>query len=139
MAKDKDTRPEVTQVPEDAPRSFSHLLHQIGEGQFHAELSETMHELTKKLEAHAYDFSKAKGKITLSLTVEIDREGLVTIDPEVTTKVPKPARKRGRFWIAPGGHLAAENPKQQQLPLREVPSPRTRAVEAPAADPPRGV
>ena len=53
--------------------------------------------------------------------------------------MPKPARKRGRFWVTPGGHLSPENPRQRKLPLMEVPAAPRRAVDAPAAEPTRGV
>lgn len=114
-----------TKQPEkqdEGARSFGVLLQSIGDGTFHAEVSEEMHALTKKLDGHAFDFGKAKGTITIALTVEIDRDGVVTIDPDVKLKVPKPARKKGRFWVTPGGNLSPENPKQAQLPLREVPA-----------------
>lgn len=105
---------------EEGARSLAVLLQAIGEGTFHAECSEELHQMVRKLEQHAYDFSKAKGTITIALTVDIDREGVVTIDPDVKVKVPKPARKKGRFWVTPGGNLSPENPKQQKLPLRDV-------------------
>lgn len=118
------TRTDKPEKQDEGARSFAVLLQAIGEGTFHAECSEQLHELTRRLEAHAYDFSKAKGTLTLALTVEIDREGVVTIDPDLKLKVPKPARKKGRFWVTPGGNLSPENPKQTTLPLREVPAAR---------------
>ena len=66
MSKDKELK---TVDVDESPRSFAVLLHSIGEGAFHAEVSEAMHLLTKGLEAHAYDFAKAKGTITVKLTV----------------------------------------------------------------------
>lgn len=115
----------MTKIDEGA-RSFSVLLQNIGEGTFHAELSETLHELNKKLAAHAYDNAKAKGSLTISLAIEVDREGLVTIVPDVKTKAPTPLRKKGRYWLTAGNNLSPENPKQQKLPLSEVPAPKTR-------------
>lgn len=114
---------------DEGARSFAVLLQNLGEGTFHAEASEVLHELCKKLQDHAVDFGKAKGTLTVTLAVEIDREGVVTVDPDVKTKAPKPARKRGRYWLTAGGNLSPENPKQQKLPLREVPAPNTRAAD----------
>lgn len=115
----------MSKVDEGA-RSIALLLQGIGEGTFHAEASEALHELNQKLAAHAYDNAKAKGTLTITLSIEIDREGVVTIDPDCKTKAPKPLRKRGRYWLTAGNNLSPENPKQQKLPLSEVPAPKTR-------------
>lgn len=128
----------MSKVDENA-RSFSGLLQSIGDGAFHAETSEAMHDLTKKLFDHAIDFTKAKGTLTLTLAVEVDRDGLVKIVPDVKTKTPKPARKNGVFWLDPKGDLSPENPKQQKLPLREVSIPAVRHAPPAAEQPPRSV
>jgi hypothetical protein len=120
-------------------RSFSKLLEGLGEGAFHAETSETLHKLTETLFRHAVDFSKAKGTLTMTLSIEVDRDGVVSIDPDVKTKAPKPARTKGRYWLTATGDLARENPRQQKLPLREVSMPRTRDVDLPPDNAPRGV
>lgn len=104
-----------------------------------AELSEELHALVRRLELHAYDFGKAKGVITLALTIDIDREGVVTVDPDVKLKAPKPARKKGRYWLTPGGNLSPENPKQTTLPLREVPKAGARDVGPEEPKPVHGV
>lgn len=111
---------------EEGARSFALLLQNIGEGTFHAEVSEALHELNVKLAAHAYDNAKAKGTLTMTLSIEVDREGVVTIVPDVKTKAPTPLRKKGRYWLTAGNNLSPENPKQQKLPLSEVPAPKTR-------------
>lgn len=124
---------------EEGARGFAVLLQSVGDGAFHVEVSEMLLELNTKLARHAEDFGKAKGTIAVTLTVDIDREGVVTVDPDVKIKTPKPARKKGRYWLTQGNNLSPENPKQQKLPLREVPAQRTRAVEPREEPAPRGV
>lgn len=125
---------------EEGARSFSVFLTQFGEGTLHAELSETLRDMVKQLEAHAVDFGKAAGVLTLNLAIGIDREGgMVVIKPEVKSKLPKPARRAGVFWVNPTGNLVPENPRQQKLPLAAVPAAQTRAVAAPTPTPERGV
>ena len=128
-----------TDKPEEGARSYATLVGQLGEGTLNAELSEDLHALVKRLEAHAYDFGKAKGVITLALAVEIDREGVVTVDPDIKVKAPKPARRKGRYWLTPGGNLTPDNPKQTQLPLREVPKAAARDIGQQEENAPRGV
>ena len=115
-------------------RSFAVFLTKFGEGTLHAELSEALRDTVKTLETHAADFGKAKGVLTLNLAIAIDREGgLVVIVPEVKSKLPKPLRKHGVFWIDKSQNLVAENPRQTTLPLAAVPQAAVRA--APVAEP----
>lgn len=113
---------------EEGARSFTWLLANIGEGTLNAELSETLKEMNGKLAARAEDFGKAKGTLTLTLSIEMDREGVVTLTPDVKTKCPPPARALGRYWLTPGNNLSPENPKQTKLNLKEVPARGTRSV-----------
>jgi hypothetical protein len=113
---------------EEGARSFALLLQGLGDGALNAELSETLHDMNTKLSAHAIDFSKAKGTLTLAIEIEIDRDGVVTLRPDVKTKLPKPARKAGRYWLTPGNNLSPENPKQTKLNLKEVPARGARSV-----------
>jgi hypothetical protein len=113
---------------DEGARSFAVLLQGIGDGELNAELSETLHGMNAKLSNHAVDFGKAKGTLTLTIEVDIDREGVVTLTPDVKTKLPKPARKKGRYWLTAGNNLSPENPKQTKLNLREVPARGARSV-----------
>ena len=113
---------------DEGPRSFAVLLQGIGDGDLNAELSETLTDVNKNLAARADEFGKAKGTLTLTLAIEIDRDGVVTLTPDVKTKLPKPARKNGRYWLTAGNNLSPENPKQTKLNLRKVPAPKTRSL-----------
>lgn len=115
---------------DEGSRSFAHTLQQLGDGTFHAECSEKFHAFLKTLSSHADDVSKAKGTFTITLGVLVE-DNVVTIDPDLKVKEPKPLRRRGRFWLTAGHNLTPENPKQQKLPLTEVPAPKTRTVEIP--------
>ena len=139
MTTTKDTTKTPEAVDEGA-RGFGVFIASIGEGQLHAELSETLREAVKSLEAHALDFGRAKGEMNLKLKISIDREGgMVVVAPEVTTKIPKPARRAGVFWIDKTGNLIAENPRNKQLPLRAVNAPPVAEVKPQEPVAPRGV
>ena len=129
VAMSKGTEKPDAVAPDEGARSFSIILQQLGEGTLHTELSETLRDMVKQLEHHAEDFGKAKGTLTLVLTIGADREsGMVAIVPDVKTKLPKPARKTGIFWRNGSGNLVPENPRQQKLPLAAVPQAQTRSV-----------
>lgn len=132
--------PSKIETTDEGARGFSVFLASIGEGQLHAELSETLRDSVKQLEAHALDFGKAKGELNLKLKISIDREGgMVVIAPEVTTKIPKPARRAGVFWVDKTGNLIAENPRNKQLPLRAVNPAPVAEVATPEPAAPRSV
>lgn len=129
VATEEHMTTKTTEKDEEGARSFALLLQQLGEGTLNAELSETLHEMNTRLSAHAIDFGKAKGTLTLAIEIEIDRDGVVTLRPDVKKKMPKPARKAGRYWLTPGNNLSPENPKQTKLNLKEVPAARVREIQ----------
>lgn len=131
MAKDRDT--------ESGPRGFGVLLSQIGDGDLQAELSGALHRLNMLLAEHADSHDKATGYLTLKLKITHESNGLVSIDGDVAVKEPKPVRARSVFWTDKTGNLTIENPRQQKLPLREVPTDKARDLPAEERAPARSV
>jgi len=112
----------------EGPRGFSHLLQQVQDGELHAELSENLQQLMKDLRLYSDRFQRdAKGNITLSLNVTVHGNGSVSIMGDVKMKTPKTPRAPSTFFLTPGNNLTLENPRQQRLPLREVPIPKREA------------
>lgn len=70
----------------------------------------------------------AKGRLTLTLAVEVDGNGLVEIDTGLEVKKPKPTRRGARYWTTEDGRLSTEHPQQHRF---EFPA---RAVAARAAE-----
>jgi hypothetical protein len=119
---------------EEGPRSFARFLEQACDGDICSQASEALHELLKKLEADSSASSGvAKGKLTLTVSFGVDPRGQVAIGYDITTKEPKPARAGGIAWLTKGANCTFENPKQQKLPLAEVPRSRTQYADDPAA------
>lgn len=105
--------------------NFGVLLNELNEGAVIDELSQDLSDVLDQLRERAIQTSgKVKGKIVLKLDIQVTSAGLITIDPDVETKVPKPLRKQDSFHLTRGGGLSRKNERQQELPLREV-----RAVE----------
>lgn len=108
-------------------RNFTAILAQVGDGDLHDELGELLHELVAELKHHVDYFQRdAKGTLTLKLNVAARGDGSVTVAGDVAIK--KPTRSGSTFFLTPGANLTLENPKQQKLPLREVP-PAPRNVK----------
>ena len=103
------------------PRSFAVFVHDLADGDANRELSEELHELIQGLAKDAYARNaKSKGKLITKFDVSVDPRGVVTIGWDVETREPKPPRTGGVMWLDGKGHLTAQNPKQQKLPLVEV-------------------
>ena len=117
----------------EGPRSFAVMLQSIDEGSLHTELSDSLQKMNGELHDLAVSAGgKAKGTLTLTLNVAVEANGIVSLDSDVKTKVPKPKRARAVFWLTKGNNLSPENPRQQRLPLREVP-PTEKPRDLPSA------
>ena len=119
---------------QEGPRSFARFVEQACDGDICSQASEALHELLKKLETDSSASSGvAKGKLTLTLTLGVDPRGQVAIGYDIATKEPKPARAGGIGWLTKGGNCTFENPRQQKLPLAEVPRRPTHYADDPKA------
>ncbi len=107
---------------DEGPRDFAMFLRAIDEGSIADEAATKLHELAAKLHelVDAYG-GTAKGTLTLSVSLSALANGTVDVTADVKTKEPKPKRARSVFWLTKGNNLSPDNPRQQKLPLREVP------------------
>lgn len=123
----------MSEKKKEGPRGFAVLVQQIDDGVLHAELSEAVQEITSKLAEQAgHTGLTAKGALTLTLGFAAKKNGTVDIVADVKTKMPKPVRGGSVFWVTDGGNLSPSNPRQQRLPLREVPTIDDPPLELPA-------
>lgn len=88
-----------------------------------AELDATL----KALQTVAGEAGKAKGNLTLKLTIEVELQQ-VRIRPEITTKLPKLPRAESLFFVGRDGGLSLEHPQQISMFPHEVPAPRQGAA-----------
>lgn len=112
----------------DVTRSFATFLPHVDDGAFEAECTEKMGELLTVLEAQALATCRnTAGRITVTLDFKVDEKGNTTLHGDVAVKKPKPKRGGTHMWLLKG-KLSNRNPRQQELPLRDVSSP-TRVVD----------
>ena len=122
----------------EGPRSFSVFLGRLAQGEAHSELSVHLHELAKKLEYEAaVQNKKVSGELTFKLKLTAEPNGVVAAAYECNRKEPAPNRPGSIFWVSQGGNLTEQNPRQQNLPLHEVPGgePEMRDIGAGEAGP----
>lgn len=95
-------------------QNLTEILSQIRGG---AALEEAGRDLQELVQA-VRDTGKP-GKLTFSITVEPDKtdETVVTLQPDVTLKIPKRAKAKGMFYMDSHGRLTREDPRQIELEL----------------------
>lgn len=108
----------------EGPRSFARALEMIADGELIHDASAELQALLKRLRSEAEHRHQAvKGRLTLTLTLNVEPHGLVDIRPALTTKAADRKLARGTLWLTPHANLTPNNPRQQALPLREVQPP----------------
>lgn len=100
----------------DQVKPFGQFLHEQRNGALHDDPSRGLVELV-----NACVETGKKGMLTLKVTISPndDEETLVVLD-DIVLKVPKPTTKAGLFYFDKDGNLLRRNPRQEELPLREV-------------------
>lgn len=125
----------MAEEKEEGARSFTRFIDQLAYGEVQGELSEDLHDLISTLQKDAsMHQSKAKGALTLKLDIEVDDRGVATVKPLITVKKPKSRRSPATMWVTAGGNLTPQNPRQQELPLREVTGNTNERREAAARE-----
>ncbi len=117
MSRDETT----AQHDAEGTRGFAVVLGQLGDGDFADEIARKQRKLIDQLTTDAYYFKKdAKGSLTVEIKFSVSDDGVVEAKGSVKTKEPPPRASKATFWATKGGNLAAENPKQMKLPVRDV-------------------
>jgi hypothetical protein len=106
---------------EQGPRSFGVLLSELDGGQYQHDLSEDLQRLMRAIGAlNDEGHDKVKGKLTLTLSFTGRRDGKMEILPDVKVSAPKRERVQTIRWLTKHGHLEKNDPRQQELQLRDV-------------------
>lgn len=107
-------------------RPFAAWLQEQRGGLTHAELGDALAEVVAAVVEH--------GKVgTLTYTVKIKPSGdgvSVFVTDTITRKAPEGDRSAALFFADEDGNLTRKDPRQQELPLREVPRAEAREVSS---------
>ncbi len=97
-------------------KHFAAWLQEHRSGALHDELSDALAELARAVGEH----DKAG---TLSLTIRIAPNGAntVIVTDDLKVKAPEAARPASLFFTDGRGNLSRRDPRQPELPLRQVP------------------
>jgi len=89
----------------------------LEEGQLAADFGRELTTLVSALQSHVGGRPKAsaKGKLTLTIDVAVDGNGMVEIDVDLATKKPRQPRRTSHYWGGPEGELLTEHPQQTRF------------------------
>ena len=100
--------------------SFSTFVAQHEDGQLHHDLTDSIQEIVAKLNNAVMEKGGVhSAKLNLSLEFKID-SGAIEIKATHTVALPKLKRPKTIYWCTPDNCLTRKNPKQSELPFRDV-------------------
>lgn len=109
-------------------KPFAAFIQEQRNGGLHGELS---HELAALVTA--VQETQKPGTLTLTVKVQPNKDGVtMTVTDKVSAKIPEGDRGAAIFFIQGDGNLVRRDPRQLEMPLREVERPAAdlRDVEA---------
>jgi hypothetical protein len=107
------------------PNPFNQFLLEVRRGSLHAELSERMQDLVNAVAEH-----EKAGSLTLTIRIAPagKRTGQYEISDKLDLKIPEADRGSSLFFGL-NGNLSRSDPRQPELPIREVPAPPSNVRE----------
>ena len=118
-------------------RPFLDILRELSGGRTHDELTEALADLTEQVL-----LSRAAGSLTLKLTVKPNGETGVIINDKVSVLTPSQKRGDTIFFVAAGGNLQRNDPRQVEMfkSVKAVPeAPQPAPIAVPVTQPGTGV
>lgn len=100
--------------------TFTDIIGSLEGGRAFDQLNDSLAEVVQAVIAQ-----RKPGEITLSVKVNPNGETAVSIVPVIKVKVPEAARAVTTFFADEHGNLLRRDPRQRELPLREIADPTT--------------
>lgn len=109
----------MTKAPE--LRSIDQLLSLADNGDYLPDLLARIETNNVEMKQFAHDFgTAAKGKITITIDMKLDRHGQMEMAIEDKIVGPKPPKHKAIGWITGDGALTTHNPAQSRMEVRDV-------------------
>jgi hypothetical protein len=107
--------------------TFATLLSTLNNGDLEHEITAAMRDIVAEM--HESPRGKAKGKITVTIDFAYDGD-IFSIAGDFKAVKPKKHRPASVFWATPENNLSRQDPRQPDLPLRDISVPATRTINA---------
>lgn len=100
--------------------NLSTLLDTLEDGKLRVDLEKALAEIIVALNQKVTDHGgTATAGLAIALKFKLDH-GAVEVDADFRAKLPEQARHRTILWTTADNKLTKANPRQQQLPFRDV-------------------
>lgn len=102
---------------------LSDLIFMLGDGQFNADCAEKLKDFAAEMETLGGDTgAKVKGKITVSIEVEREADGVYFFTPQIKLALPPERHARTIGWVTAENRFTPNQPRQGNLfgTVREV-------------------
>ncbi len=96
-------------------RAFADVIRELSSGEDYEDLTTKLGEVVTGV----IETGKV-GEITLKLKVKPNGEGSVLASADIKAKVPEKSRRETIFFATSSGSLVRNDPRQADLPLRDV-------------------
>lgn len=112
--------PAVTQLTD--------MIFMLNDGQFNADCAEKLQRFAEDMEERGIeDGKKIKGKITLTIDVDREHDGVYFFTPDIKLSTPRERHGRTIGWVTPENRFTPNKPNQGNLfgTVRDVTPTRT--------------
>lgn len=106
-------------------RPFADVLRELSGGKVYEDLTTQLGEVVTAV----METGKA-GEVSVKLSIKSNGEGSVRVLADVKQKVPQPNMGETLFFATSSGSLVRNDPRQPELPLREVKAEQAPLKEA---------
>lgn len=107
----------MTEQASEGRKPFAAFLQEQRRGGLHAELTDKLAELVQV----CAELGKG-GSLTLKISLKPNADGsTMTVSDDVSVKAPEPERGAAIFFADDAGNLSRHDPRQLEIPVREVP------------------
>lgn len=111
-----------------ALHNFAQVIAALEDGDLNSNLTDKMRDLIAEINDVAKEKGgKAGGTISLTIAFKYDSGVIEVCAADPVLKKPKETRRKTLMWATPGNLLTQKNPKQQELPFRDVSRQQTYA------------
>lgn len=111
-----------------AVRCLTDLIHMLNDGQFNSDCADKLADFASDMEELGCDTGKkVKGKLTLTIDIEREHDGVYFFTPQMTLKLPPEKHSRTIGWVTGDNLFTPNKPNQGNLfgTVREVTAART--------------
>lgn len=99
-----------------AVTTMTDLIQMLRDGQFNLDVAEDIQKFSEAMEERGCETErKVKGKITLTIDVERETDGIYFFTPDLTFKLPKVPHGRTIGWVTGDNRFTPNKPHQGNL------------------------